>query len=116
MYISALYRLFKGSKLKRLLLVITVGLFSFNSIADETCGDYLGSAKSGDIKKMWSSYKSGINDIGFVDSVEYSAKFSNASTDQNDKNSMQWMMQRAYNKCLRLSPSEHLSEVIKATM
>ncbi|HCG6133856.1 TPA: hypothetical protein NJ068_004796 [Vibrio parahaemolyticus] len=101
----------------RLPLLVTASLlFSHGAWADETCGDYIGSAKSGDIEKMFYSYNAGIDDIGTFDSIEYKSKFQHASTDTNDKNSKQWMMQRAYNKCLKVSPSEPLSEVIKATM
>ncbi|MBY7661115.1 hypothetical protein JFJ08_10455 [Vibrio atlanticus] len=100
----------------RFLLVMVSILFSHGALSDETCGDYIGSAKSGDIKKMFYSYSAGINDIGVLDSIEYNSKFQKASIDANDKSSKQWMMQRAYNKCLKVSASEPLSEIIKATM
>jgi hypothetical protein len=103
-------------RMRLFLLVMASVLFSHGVLADETCGDYIGSAKSGDIKRMFYSYSSGIHDIGALDSIEYNSRFQKASTDAKDKSSKQWMMQRAYNKCLKVSPSEPLSEVIKATM
>lgn len=107
----------KGLKMKTLpVMTVIASLLSFNAMADTTCGDYLGAFRANSLEDVYREYQNGISDMGLTDRTTYGYKFQEASTDQNDKQSKQWMFQRAYNKCNRSASSEMLSEVIKATM
>ena len=98
-------------------MTIIATLISFNvTAADTTCGDYLGAFRANSIEDVYYEYQNGLSDMNMTDSMSYGYKFQEASTDQDDKQSKQWMLQRAYTKCSFSASSEKLSEVIKATM
>jgi hypothetical protein len=99
-----------------LLILITIMLTGVAQAADETCADLLGAVKANDIKKVFSSYMSGISDMGMVDEATYRKRFLDAPSSGGSKNGQQWMLQRAMQKCQRSHVSTKLADVIKVTM
>jgi hypothetical protein len=84
--------------------------------AEESCADFLGAAKSDNIESLFNSYMSGIGDMGMVDASVYRKRFFDAPSEGGQKNGKQWMLQRAYSKCITSPLSTKLSDVIKVTM
>jgi hypothetical protein len=97
-------------------ILTTIMLTGVAHAADETCADFLGAVKSNDIKQVFNSYMSGINDMGMVDGATYRKRFLDAPSTGGSENGQQWMLQRAMQKCQTSNLSTKLADVIKVTM
>jgi hypothetical protein len=101
--------------MKKIFLLIALCMSSFSQ-ADETCADFIAAIKSNNIRSIFSTYVSAINDMGLFDSATYQKKFMDAPDEGGSKQGKQWMLQRAYTKCIKSSLDTKLADVIKVTM